>query len=370
MKNKKEDKLCMVCGDLATGYHFHAITCEACKLFFKRNAMKNEELYHCFLGNKCNINVNTRNSCKPCRLAKCFAVGMKSNAFQTEEQKQMRKTIRKRDINYRSETSDENSTSNKYPSHQTSDDVIYDNFPNVLADSELSLKTTNAYDLNLSVIPVMKPITDYNNQFNELEGNRLSELLDALKVMMNPMVNVNDNEINAYSVDAFNLILRCQENGLQNNVQMAKRLNGFKSLCEHDQLTLIKYASIEIVVLRMILTFDFNKLCWSFNINNHNHIVKLHLTAIILFNPNRPSLINKTAIKLQYYIYVHLLQRYLQLRYRSDELSVKGYHFRAITCEACKLFFRRNAPKHGNSFNTDDQEQLKNLTVNDSTKLK
>ena len=49
-------------------------------------------------------------------------------------------------------------------------------------------------------------------------------------------------------------------------VQMAKRLNGFKSLCEHDQLVLIKYASIEIVVLRMILYFDFNELCWSFNI--------------------------------------------------------------------------------------------------------
>jgi len=82
----------------------------------------------------------------------------------------------------------------------------------------------------------MKPITDYNNQFNELEGNRLSELLDALKIMMSPVVNVNDNEVNAYSVDPFNLILRYHENGLQNIVKMAKHLNAFKSLCEHDQL--------------------------------------------------------------------------------------------------------------------------------------
>ena len=165
-----------------------------------------------------------------------------------------------------SETSDENSTSNEYPSNQPLDDIIYNNFQNVLTDNELSLITTNVYDLNLSVIPVMKPITDYNNQFNELEGNRLSELLDALKIMMSPVVNVNDNEINAYSVDAFNLILRFQENGLQNTVKMAKRLNAFKSLCEHDQLVLIKYASIEIAVLRIILNFDFNELCWSFNI--------------------------------------------------------------------------------------------------------
>jgi len=115
--------------------------------------------------------------------------------------------------NDRSETSDENSTSSECPSHQSLDDIIYNNFQNSLTDNELSLKTTNVYDLNLSVIPVMKPITDYNNQFNELEGNRLSELLDALKIMMSPVVNVNDNEVNAYSVDPFNLILRYHENG-------------------------------------------------------------------------------------------------------------------------------------------------------------
>lgn len=26
---------CMVCGDRATGYHFHALTCEGCKGFFR-----------------------------------------------------------------------------------------------------------------------------------------------------------------------------------------------------------------------------------------------------------------------------------------------------------------------------------------------
>ena len=165
-----------------------------------------------------------------------------------------------------SETSDENNTSNECPTLQPLDDIIYNNFQNILTNSELSLLTTNAYDLNLSVIPVMKPITDYNNQFNELEGNRLSELLDALKIMMSPVVNINDNEINAYFVDPFNLMLRYHENGLQNIVKMTKRLNAFKSLCEHDQLTLIKFASIEIGVLRIILNFDFNELCWSFNI--------------------------------------------------------------------------------------------------------
>lgn len=30
-----EPRNCAVCGDRATGYHFHALTCEGCKGFFR-----------------------------------------------------------------------------------------------------------------------------------------------------------------------------------------------------------------------------------------------------------------------------------------------------------------------------------------------
>ena len=32
--------VCGVCGDKALGYNFDAITCESCKAFFRRNALK------------------------------------------------------------------------------------------------------------------------------------------------------------------------------------------------------------------------------------------------------------------------------------------------------------------------------------------
>ena len=32
--------LCQICGDRALGYNFDAITCESCKAFFRRNALK------------------------------------------------------------------------------------------------------------------------------------------------------------------------------------------------------------------------------------------------------------------------------------------------------------------------------------------
>lgn len=35
-----DSKVCGVCGDKALGYNFNAITCESCKAFFRRNALK------------------------------------------------------------------------------------------------------------------------------------------------------------------------------------------------------------------------------------------------------------------------------------------------------------------------------------------
>ena len=39
-----EVKICGVCGDQALGYNFKAVTCESCKAFFRRNALKNKVL--------------------------------------------------------------------------------------------------------------------------------------------------------------------------------------------------------------------------------------------------------------------------------------------------------------------------------------
>ncbi|KAG5851613.1 hypothetical protein ANANG_G00053510 [Anguilla anguilla] len=33
----EEPKVCQVCGDRATGYHFNALSCEGCKGFFRGN---------------------------------------------------------------------------------------------------------------------------------------------------------------------------------------------------------------------------------------------------------------------------------------------------------------------------------------------
>jgi hypothetical protein len=41
----KEEKICRVCGDKALGCNFDAISCESCKAFFRRNALKEKVSY-------------------------------------------------------------------------------------------------------------------------------------------------------------------------------------------------------------------------------------------------------------------------------------------------------------------------------------
>ncbi|XP_053329166.1 estrogen-related receptor gamma-like isoform X2 [Spea bombifrons] len=68
-------RLCLVCGDTASGYHYGVASCEACKAFFKRTIQGNIE-YSCPVLNDCEITKRRRKSCQACRFRKCLTVGM------------------------------------------------------------------------------------------------------------------------------------------------------------------------------------------------------------------------------------------------------------------------------------------------------
>lgn len=45
---RRRQKTCRVCGDHATGYNFNVITCESCKAFFRRNALRPKVYFYSF----------------------------------------------------------------------------------------------------------------------------------------------------------------------------------------------------------------------------------------------------------------------------------------------------------------------------------
>lgn len=68
-------RLCLVCGDVASGFHYGVASCEACKAFFKRTIQGNIE-YTCPASSDCEINKRRRKACQACRFQKCLKMGM------------------------------------------------------------------------------------------------------------------------------------------------------------------------------------------------------------------------------------------------------------------------------------------------------
>nr|XP_019945925.1 PREDICTED: retinoic acid receptor beta isoform X4 [Paralichthys olivaceus] len=84
-------KPCFVCQDKSSGYHYGVSACEGCKGFFRRSIQKNM-VYTCHREKNCIINKVTRNRCQYCRLQKCFAVGMSKESVRNDRNKKKKES--------------------------------------------------------------------------------------------------------------------------------------------------------------------------------------------------------------------------------------------------------------------------------------
>ncbi|CAF3617417.1 unnamed protein product [Rotaria sp. Silwood1] len=69
---------CKICGDSAIYSFFGVVSCNSCKVFFKRNAQEGQKALKCDWNGNCEININTRHVCASCRLRKCIMNGMQA----------------------------------------------------------------------------------------------------------------------------------------------------------------------------------------------------------------------------------------------------------------------------------------------------
>uniref|UniRef100_UPI00358E04E4 retinoic acid receptor alpha-like isoform X1 n=1 Tax=Myxine glutinosa TaxID=7769 RepID=UPI00358E04E4 len=86
-------KPCFVCQDKSSGYHYGVSSCEGCKGFFRRSIQKNMS-YTCHREKFCVINKVTRNRCQSCRLQKCFEVGMSKESVRNDRNKKKKDTLK------------------------------------------------------------------------------------------------------------------------------------------------------------------------------------------------------------------------------------------------------------------------------------
>ncbi|GCB67731.1 hypothetical protein scyTo_0013739, partial [Scyliorhinus torazame] len=85
-------RICGVCGDKATGFHFNAMTCEGCKGFFRRS-MKKKATFTCPFNGNCSITKDNRRHCQACRLKRCQDIGMMKEFILTDDEVQRKKEM-------------------------------------------------------------------------------------------------------------------------------------------------------------------------------------------------------------------------------------------------------------------------------------
>ncbi|NXK44248.1 NR1I3 protein, partial [Chauna torquata] len=90
----EEEKVCAVCGDRATGYHFHVMTCEGCKGFFRWRSINKGVHFTCPFTRSCPVTKAKRRQCQACRLQKCLDVGMRKDMIMSEEALGRRRALR------------------------------------------------------------------------------------------------------------------------------------------------------------------------------------------------------------------------------------------------------------------------------------
>uniref|UniRef100_A0AAV2K9I1 Retinoic acid receptor beta n=1 Tax=Knipowitschia caucasica TaxID=637954 RepID=A0AAV2K9I1_KNICA len=188
-------KPCFVCQDKSSGYHYGVSACEGCKGFFRRSIQKNM-VYTCHRDKNCIINKVTRNRCQYCRLQKCFGVGMSKESVRNDRNKK-KKESPKAELGESYELSAELET-------------IIEKIRKAHQETFPSLCQLGKYTTNSSADQRVRLDLGLWDKFSELATKCIIKI-----------------------------------------VEFAKRVPGFTGLTIADQITLLKAACLDILILRI-----------------------------------------------------------------------------------------------------------------------
>lgn len=331
-RKNKEDKYCGVCGDRALGYNFDAISCESCKAFFRRNAPKGLEYFKCPYEEKCKMDVSNRRFCKRCRLRKCFEIGMRKEYILTDEEK-----MRKRQ---RIEENRQRTTTGGKQIPECSSSKLRDMAPGTPtgACSKLSPQHPQSMDVSSSAANRLRPLEPE-------EEAAINEIVSAYHQSLEICV---ESEVSR-SRPSMTELVNIAEISVRRVIDMSKKIKSFKALSQSDQISLLKGGSIELLIIRSVITFDSEKMQFldpydkekdamtadqlrngqgNGLFDEHMRFVRtlavdlqadetvlILLLTIALYSPDRPQVVDKAYVAQEQERYAMLLQHYLASRH-------------------------------------------------------
>ncbi|CAG2108799.1 unnamed protein product [Medioppia subpectinata] len=146
----------------------------------------------------------------------------------------------------------------------TFDDIPVDNDVEREIDTEIMdiySAVERVVDLGVLAGPA-RPLTDYHNQFNELEGSKLQQLLAATNTFV-------DSGGRAYTTSLSSILgMSHRPNLLQRHMRrltkMCQNLTEFNNICESDKIALMSYGSIDLFCMRSLPNYDYTHESWTF----------------------------------------------------------------------------------------------------------
>ncbi|KAH8235066.1 hypothetical protein KR032_008307, partial [Drosophila birchii] len=249
-------RLCLVCGDVASGFHYGVASCEACKAFFKRTIQGNIE-YTCPANNECEINKRRRKACQACRFQKCLLMGMLKEGVRLDRVRGGRQKYRR------------NPVSNSYQTMQ----LLYQSNTTSLCDVKI-LEVLNSYEPDtLSVqtphqqqVHTTTAATSANDEASSSSGSIKLESSSVTAVTTPPngtciFQNNNHNDPN----EILSVLSDIYDKELVSVIGWAKQIPGFIDLPLNDQMKLLQVSWAEILTLQLTFrSLPFNgKLCFA-----------------------------------------------------------------------------------------------------------
>ncbi|KAM8976350.1 vitamin D3 receptor [Pelodytes ibericus] len=266
--DKNVPRICGVCGDKATGFHFNAMTCEGCKGFFRRS-MKRKAVFTCPFNGDCRITKDNRRHCQSCRLKRCVDIGMMKEFILTDEEVQ-----RKREMIMKRKEEEALKESQRPKISDEQQQVI-----DVLLEAHRKTFDPTYSDFNQFRPPVRENVCKrMNTRSSSVQTHRYSsEESDVFNSSPDPSEHslFSNSLFSDYSSDNSPLAMGSSDlsmlphladlvsYSIQKVIGFAKMIPGFRDLTAEDQIALLKSSAIEVIMLRSNQSFNLDDMSWT-----------------------------------------------------------------------------------------------------------
>ncbi|KAF3696560.1 Vitamin D3 receptor A [Channa argus] len=375
--DRNAPRICGVCGDKATGFHFNAMTCEGCKGFFRRS-MKRKASFTCPFSGSCTITKDNRRHCQACRLKRCIDIGMMKEFILTDEEVQRKKDMilkRKEEeaareaMRPRLNEEQTRIISCLVEAHHKTYDASYSDFSRFRPPVREGPVTRSA-SRAASLQSLSDASSDSFNHSPESVDTKMN--FSNLLMMYQDGASSPDSSEEDTKLSMLPHLADLVSYSIQKVIGFAKMIPGFRELTAEDQIALLKSSAIEIIMLRSNQSFSLEDMSWScggpdfkycindvtkaghtlelleplvkfqvglkkLNLHEEEHVL---LMAICLLSPDRPGVQDHARIEqlqdrlsdvLQAYIRVHhpggrllyakMIQKLADLRSLNEEHS-------------------------------------------------